>query len=195
MAQRAIQFGPGPRIALDREAKVRIMAHARAWTARHRQPGQHRGPLTRATIEVLQALLWRFHNAHTGACFPSLSAIAKAAECCRDTVCEAIKALERAGILTWVHRIVRERVREPDLFGRSTWRWRVLRTSNAYTFRDPRPSTSENPAGQMNQGLFVPVAVAPRPLAGPLAAALSRLGDRIGERLLGKGCGGGTGAS
>src|SRR4029077_1544776 len=130
--------GPGPRVPLDREAKVRVMAYAKAWNARHRLPGQHRGPLTRATGEVLEALLWGFHNAATGACFPSYEAIAAKAECCRDTVYEAIKALELAGVLAWVNRIVRE----PDLFGQWTWRWRVIRTSNAYTFRDPKPGAS-----------------------------------------------------
>ena len=118
------------------------MAYAKAWNARHRQPGQHRGPLTRATVEVLEALLWGFHNAHTGACFPSYEAIAAKAECCRDTVYEAIKALELAGVLTWVNRIVRERVRERDLFGQWATRWRVLRTSNAYAFRDPKATVS-----------------------------------------------------
>ena len=110
--------------------------------------------MTRATTEVLEALLWGFHNAASGACFPSYEAIAAKAECCRDTVCEAIKALAFAGVLTWVNRIVRERVRELDLFGRWSSRWRVLRTSNAYTFRDPNPatasrlaSTSEIPLG------------------------------------------------
>ena len=49
---------------------------------------------------------------------PSYEAIAAKAECCRDTVCEAIKALAFAGVLTWVNRISRERVRERDLFGR-----------------------------------------------------------------------------
>ena len=59
---------------------------------------------------------------------------------------------------TWVNRIVRERVRELDLFGKWVSRWRVLRTSNAYAFRDPKetvsggfPSTSENPTGTPNQ--------------------------------------------
>jgi Helix-turn-helix domain len=151
-------FGPGPRVPLDREAKVRVMAYARAWNARHRLPGQHRGPLTRATTEVLEALLWGFHNAASGACFPSYEAIAAKAECCRDTVCEAIKALALAGVLSWVNRIVRERVRERDLFGQWVTRWRVLRTSNAYAFRDPKetvsggfPSMSENPTGTPNQ--------------------------------------------
>ena len=37
-------FGHGPRVPLDREAKIRVMAYAKAWNARHRHPGQHRGP-------------------------------------------------------------------------------------------------------------------------------------------------------
>src|SRR3954462_9666484 len=94
--------------------------------------------LTRATTEVLEALLWGFHNAASGVCFPSYEAIAAKAECCRDTVCEAIKALAFAGVLTWVNRIVRERVRDRDLFGQWATRWRVLRTSNAYALRDPK---------------------------------------------------------
>jgi hypothetical protein len=178
-------FGPGPRVPLDREAKVRVMAYAKAWNARHRLPGQHRGPLTRATGEVLEALLWGFHNAHSGACFPSYEAIAAKAECCRDTVCEAIKALAFAGVLTWVNRIVRERVRERDLFGQWVSRWRVLRTSNAYAFRDPNPamasrpaSKSESPPGTLNQGFSIPEAP---PLGGiptregPLARSLASL--------------------
>jgi hypothetical protein len=163
------------------------MAYAKAWNARHRQPGQHRGPLTRATTEVLEALLWGFHNAHTGACFPSYEAIAAKAECCRDTVYEAIRALELAGVLTWVNRIVRERVRERDLFGRWSSRWRILRTSNAYTFRDPsavmaenRPvsSKSENPSGTVIQGFSIseaPPRAGQTTPEGPLARSLASL--------------------
>jgi hypothetical protein len=180
-------FGPGPRVPLDRNAKARVMAFAKAWNARHRQPGQHRGPLTRATVEVLEALLWGFHNAHTGACFPSYEAIAAKAECCRDTVYEAIRALELAGVLTWVNRIVRERVRERDLFGYWGTRWRVLRTSNAYTFRDPgaamaenRPvsSKSEIPSGTVIQGFSMSGGsprTDPTTPGGPLAKALEAL--------------------
>jgi DNA-binding GntR family transcriptional regulator len=49
---------------------------------------------------VLQALLWGFHNAATGRCFPSYETIAEQAACARSTVYEAINALERAGILS-----------------------------------------------------------------------------------------------
>jgi hypothetical protein len=157
-------FGPPRGIPLDREAKCRIMVYARAWSAKHKQPGQHRGPLTRATVEVLEALLWGFHNSKSGLCFPAYEEIARKAECCRDTVYEAIRALETADVLTWVNRIVRERVRELDLFGRWSTHWRIVRTSNAYLFRDPLPcavgwpdqqggSKSENPPGTLNQDI------------------------------------------
>jgi hypothetical protein len=145
-------FGPGRTIPLDRNAKVRIAAYARAWSARHKTDGQHKGPITRAFLEVLAALLWGFHNQHTGKCFPSYEAIAAEAECARSTVAEALKALEFAGVLTWQHRIVRVRERCADLFG-NAWRWRVARTSNAYVFCDPA-SKSENPTG--TQTKFLP---------------------------------------
>jgi hypothetical protein len=158
LGRREKVFGPGRAVPLDRNAKARIMAYARAWGARHRQAGQHRGPVTRAFLEVLEALLWGFHNSRTGCCFPGYEAIAAKAECARSTVAEALKVLEWAGVLTWQHRIVRIREACTDLFGRRGWRWRVIRTSNAYAFRDPlqrpegpEPSKSENPAGIPNQ--------------------------------------------
>ena len=81
--------------------------------------------------------MWAFHNAKTGVCFPSYETIAEAAHWARSTVAEAIKALEEARILSWTHRIKRVRERCADLLGSNGWRWRVLRTSNAYAFRDP----------------------------------------------------------
>lgn len=162
-------FGMPRGYSLDRNAKVRIRVYAEAWSAKHKQPGQHRGPLTRAFIEVLEALLWGFHNSKSGLCFPSYEAIAAKAKCNRDTVYEAIKALEAADVLTWVNRIFRERVREKDLFGHWVTRWRTFRTSNAYRFRDPLPcaagrpdpagaSKSENPSGTLNQDVSIPKA-------------------------------------
>src|SRR6516165_3015410 len=131
-------FGTGRAVPLDRNAKARIMAYARAWSARQCQPGQHKGPITRAFLEVLEALLWRFHNSRTGCCFPSYERIAERAGCARSTVAEAIKVMEWAGILTWQNRITRIRERCSDLWGREGWRWRVIRTSNCYQFGDPK---------------------------------------------------------
>ena len=67
---------------------------------------------------MLEALLWGFHNARSGLCFPSYEKIAEAAGCARSTVAEAIKALEDAGILSWVNRLKRVRERCSRSFGR-----------------------------------------------------------------------------
>jgi hypothetical protein len=64
-------FGPAHGVPLDGNAKARIKAFVQGYNGRYRQEGQHRGPITRAYMEVLQALLWGFHNSKTGLCFPS----------------------------------------------------------------------------------------------------------------------------
>ena len=87
-------FGPAPGMPLDRNAKARIMVYVRAYNARMREEGQHTGPITRAFMDVLRALLYAFHNGRDGRCFPSYERIAAAANCCRATVYEAIRALE-----------------------------------------------------------------------------------------------------
>src|SRR6516165_4908267 len=170
MRQREKLFGYGRPRPLDRNAKARILHWARC-AAREKASGRQRGIITRAALEVLQALLWGFHGAKTGLCFPSYEKIAEAASCARSTVYEAIRALEDAGLLTWVNRIKRVRERCVDLLGDQGWRWRVLRTSNAYTFRDPSPSAerpnsskSEKPTGTENPDL-----------SSDLLAALDRL--------------------
>jgi hypothetical protein len=137
-------FRKKPGVPLDGNAKARIWAYAKAYNAKHRTKGQHRGPITWASFRVLRTLLWGFHNEHTGHCFPGYKSIKGEAECHRDTVYVAIHALEEAGILDWVNRF--------DKIYRDGWQ--VIRTSNAYLFRDPLPCAtspeiykSENPAG------------------------------------------------
>ena len=91
-------------------------------------PRPAQGPLTWATLRVLRALLWRFHGADGGGrCFPRYERIATAAKCHRDTVNVALKALEDAGILTWVHRIAR--IRSPGA--------RPIRSSGERVAGDP----------------------------------------------------------
>ena len=173
-------FGDGRPRPLDRNAKVRVMTLARALT--HRSgPRKHYGVITAKFLGVLNALLWGFHNAATGRCFPSYETIAERADCDRSTVYDAIRALESCGVLTWVNRIAR--VREPygrDLFGNVATRWRVIRTSNSYAFNDPNPgaarpqsSKSDFQTGTSNQDLISSVALDP---GDPLHAALLRLG-------------------
>ena len=182
-------FGAGHAVPLDRNAKCRIAAYARAWSAWNRRPGQHKGPITRAFLEVLGVLLWGFHNSHSGCCFPSYETIADRAGCARSTVAEALKVLEWAGVLTWQHRISRVRERFRDLFGRESWQWRVHRRSNAYAFRDPqqqiaRPSAyqSENEPGTQNQLIIGSVHTPARKPDSPLERALAQFGAAVAAK-------------
>jgi Helix-turn-helix domain len=136
--RREKMFGDGRPRPLDRNGKVRVMTFARA-LMRRTEPGKHYGVITAKALAVLEALLWGFHNALSGRCFPSYETIAARAGCARSTVAEAIKALEDAGVLTWVNRITRIREVSRDLFGHLMPRVRVIRISNAYSFVDPQP--------------------------------------------------------
>lgn len=187
-ARREKIFGDGPAQSLDREAKVRVMTRARA-LLRRTEPGKHYGVVTAKALAVLEALLWRFHNARGGLCFPSYERVADAAGCARSTVAVAIKALEDAGVLSWVNRITRIRDRELDLFGHWVTRWRVIRTSNAYRFRDPGAGCNKAPAskseirsGLLDQESSVTTS-SPTPSAldpdDPVIRALIRLGQQL----------------
>jgi hypothetical protein len=174
-------FREKPGIPLDREAKVRIMAYVRGYNAKHRRDGQHQGPITWAFFRVLKAMLWGFHNNRTGHCFPSYETIAEKAECCRDTVYEAIKALEASGILDWAHRF-------DKIFIKGGWKY--IRVSNAYLFRDPLPCAtsfgtceSENAAGTLHPQEKIPKVPAKstlQDLENSTITALISLGRTIG---------------
>lgn len=146
-------FGEGRPRPLDREAKVRIMARARA-LSRRTEKGKHYGALTAKALAVLEVLLWGFHNSKSGLCFPGYETIAERAGCARSTVAEAIKALEEAGVLSWVNRLKRVKERCEDLFGRWGWQVTVQRTSNAYHFTDPRPGFVGGDVGKSSKSEF-----------------------------------------
>ena len=109
-------FGEGRPRALDRNAKVRIMARARALKVKTKK-GKHYGAITAKDCDVLEALLWLFHNCKTGLCFPSYKSIAAKAKCSRSHVGAAIKRLEAAGLLTWLNRLKRVRAAGAVRFG------------------------------------------------------------------------------
>jgi hypothetical protein len=193
-------FGDGRPRALDRNAKVRIMTRAVA-LSRRTEKGKHYGIITAKALDVLRALLWGFHNARSGLCFPSYESIAEKAHCARSTVAELIKALEDAGLLTWVNRVARIRERCEDLFGHWGSRVRVIRISNAYQFRDPCPggaqsagmlavsSKSDYPSGTTNQELLPSLATPAPSVLDPtteLGASLLRLQEAMERRNAGK---------
>jgi DNA-binding transcriptional MocR family regulator len=124
---------------------------------------------------VLEALLWAFHNAKSGVCFPSYEKIAEAAGCARSTVAEAIRALEDAGVLSWVQRIKRVRVRCPDLFGADGVRVVPQRTSNAYHFNDPG---GEGAASNF-ASVFTPAPKSEKPTGTPNQDFFSSMGEQV----------------
>ena len=146
-------FGMGRPRALDRNAKARIMHLARALSRRTEKDKAY-GQITAKALAVLQTLLWGFHNAKSGLCFPSYERIAEAACCARSTVAEAIKALEDAGILSWVNRLKRVAEASRDLFGHRIRKTRVIRTSNGYAFIDPQPSKRPESLGDCSKSDF-----------------------------------------
>jgi len=184
-------FGQGRPRALDRNAKVRIMARARALKVKSKD-GKHYGAITAKDCDVLEALLWLFHNCKTGLCFPSYESIAAKAKCSRSHVGAAIKRLEATGLLTWVNRLKRVREAGADLFGGGGVRVRVFRTSNAYRFNDPGaaavlgfPSKSKNQSGTSNQDSFFNNAEPHRPKIDPdssLSAALARFEEAFRKK-------------
>lgn len=163
-------FGAGRPLPMDREAKVRLMTLAR-FLSRKTEARKHYGQLTAKALHVLEALLWTFHNAKTGLCFPSLKRLAEAARCSPATVQKAIRALEACGLLSWVNRIVRRREHGP-----AGWRWRVYRTSNGYRLTDPHQPACSN-ANKCRRTSDQDISF---DKGSPLEASLARLGRLIG---------------
>ena len=185
-------FGIGRPRALDRNAKVRIMHLARCLSRHRLEKGKAYGEITAKALAVLEALLWIFHNARSGLCFPSYERIAEAASCARSTVAEAIKALEDAGILSWVNRLKRVAEACRDLFGHRMRKTRVIRTSNGYHFIDPQPpkrpeSLNKTSKSDFPSGTPIQKSCLPKPAAvsrvlnhdNPLEGALIRLGRAL----------------
>jgi Helix-turn-helix domain len=109
---------------LDRNERARLLHRARCFM-RRTAPGRAYGELTAKHVQVFETLVYGFLNSRDGRCFPSLTKLAERAGCAVSTVQLAIAALERGGLLSWVHRLKRLWV---------DGRWRVHRTSNGYAF-------------------------------------------------------------
>ena len=130
-ARRCSASAAAPSIAKE----DRLMHWARC-LSRRTEKGRAYGVVTAKAIAVFEALLWGFHNAKSGLCFPPMRR-SRRPPSRRSTVAEALKALEDAGGLSWVHRL--KRVRE---LSRSLRRRRMVlagsaRTSNGYNVRVP----------------------------------------------------------
>lgn len=152
-------FGSGRPRPLDREAKLRLVRYLRERRAARE--------LTRACLDVAEKLLFKFHNAASGRCFPSYKALAAAAGCAVSTAQKAVAALERLGVLSWVHRLKREVV-DGVLC--------VRRSSNGYAFSVPAGAPAPAPApAPARVPAIAPASASAVDVLSPLEAALARL--------------------
>ena len=91
--------------------------------------------------------------------------------------------------MSWQHRLTRIREACTDLFGRQGWRWRVIRTSNAYVFRDPQlqpagvpASKFRNRVGTLNQEIQSSIPAPASDPDRPLERALARFGAAVAAK-------------
>ena len=158
--RREKMFGLGRPRALDRNAKVRIMHWARC-LSRRTEKGRAYGVVTAKAVAVLEALLWAFHNAKSGLCFPCYETIAEAAGCARSTVAEALRRWRTRGSSHGSSGSSGCASHAPISWATTAGAGGSLRTSNAYAFTDPSPaagrpnsSKAKNPTGTPNQAFF-----------------------------------------
>lgn len=132
-------------VPVDGNGRARVKA--RAWAMRRAtRPGKHYGEVTAKQHDVLLALDALMDH-RTGACFPSLEALADAAGCARSTAQLAVAALRRLGLVTWLTRYERRLVDVVDgTTGRVERRLLFLRTSNAYALLDLGPGVPTRPS-------------------------------------------------
>jgi hypothetical protein len=161
--------------------KLELASAAAPKSDRSEFRSRHQGAIGREALTVLRVLISRFLNFRTGQLDPSYDAIARAAGMSPRTVCNALRRLHAAGILSW-----------------QTRRWprdkegTIRQRSNAYGFNgalarrhvapardeagapDPVPEFGLTPADKGARMLTVLGGAPP----GSAAAALARLGAR-----------------
>jgi DNA-binding MarR family transcriptional regulator len=162
-----------PQPFAKREA-VRLWHEARRLERHTRKKGKQNGVLGRASLSVLQALLFDFLNYASGKCFPAYEAIARKAGVSVRTVARAIKAMRAAGVLGWYRRCRQSKdaagryCREQDsnayfFYPASQWsRWRAAPP------RPERGTTGEHPPMPEGQEAFLEASL--KDVAGDLPA-------------------------
>jgi AraC-like DNA-binding protein len=158
-------------VAIDRNARARLIWKAEALDRRTHEPGRHGGRLRRTGVQVLRTLLLGFANAVTGRCDPSLDALARLAGMARSTVAEALNRLEAEGL---VRRVQRRRA------VRANGGVVVVQISNVYLFpmlgEPQKPPASGNRTGTYHPtSNFLSASSMPQPGAAP--------GERMGHLL------------
>ena len=123
---------------LDRNQRAKLMHVAMALEARTRAKGRQNGSVSRIGLMVLRSLLYTFLNGASGRCDPGYAAIMKATGLCKQSVRNALFALERCGLVRIMRRLQTVHVtRENPMTGRWESFLNVVQTTNAYAFDKP----------------------------------------------------------
>lgn len=119
-------------VPLDRNERARLLHAAEALEARTRQPGRQNGTVSRIGLIVLRCLMLQFLG-RTGRCNPSYDSIIKRTGLCRQSVSNALKRLERAGLIRIMRRLKTEHVtRQCHITGNWQSFVTTVQDSNAY---------------------------------------------------------------
>jgi hypothetical protein len=124
-----VRYEPAPVSTAVRHRLYRLAVRLRRRT---KAKGRKRGVISDAALHIYWHMLFTLTDNATGACEPAIDYIAMKAGAARSTVCEALKQLERVGLLRVMRRLVRRVIGE----GRSR-RETTLQDTNAYSFAEP----------------------------------------------------------
>jgi hypothetical protein len=142
------------------KARALVMDRAEALERSTKEKGQRDGVLGQSALMVLRALLFHFLDIKSGKLDPSYKQIHKQTGFCIETISQALKKLERAGILEIHRRIARKAYKVwSDLNRRFFELVRVEQITNAYMVNVPVPD--RNDFGDLGMPLFKPKPDAP----------------------------------
>jgi hypothetical protein len=190
------QFDRGDqwRRPLDRNDRARVLHCAEALERRTKRKHKRDGVLGQSALALLRCLLNHFQNGKSGRLDPSYTQMQKITGFCRQTIADALKALERAGILEIMRRIVRERVRVWVEEAKKFFVYdRVVQTTNAYMVNFPLPDRAafgdlgapllrpEEYRSSESRFSTEPTSAFNYPSTAPLDPALKRALDSLGE--------------
>lgn len=129
-------FGSAPKTAIADARKKLLSGMARGMMRTYKRTREgHK--ITRADVDVFDALLFMFHRQANQQVYPSYDLLAERTALSRRAVAYAIKRLEAAGLLTYTRRLKRKRIEPTDKHGRPRNPIVPVRDSNAYFFADP----------------------------------------------------------
>lgn len=120
---------------MDRNRRARLLQLAESLERRTKAAGRRNGALGQIGLQVLRALVLRFHNSRTGLCCPSIWKLQLVTGLSRGAVCDALARLERSGLVKITRRIVRATLeRVSPITGEMQRYVGTIQSSNLYGF-------------------------------------------------------------